>query len=354
MPMPKSLPLSNGSEIPGIGLAIIIILFIEINEMLPIILIRSGTWAAPKGEVENAVATALLEGYRHIDCALIYKNEIEVAEGIRRSGIPRKDIFITSKLWNAFHSNIAESLRRSLENLGVDYLDLYLVHWPVRLISVFSQTQPPSLRHLNNEFSELLPINPDGTRAVDRDWDVRRTWAQMEDTLDSGKVKAIGVCNWSVPYLEELKKVWRHKPSVNQVELHPYLPQLDLVNWCKKEGILVEAYSPLGGPGAPLLADTDVAAISEKHQVPPANVLISYHIRRGIVPLVKSVSPKRLKTNLQVIGLDADDMKKLDQVHKQPGKHVRYQTPLWGSDLGFRDWYGYEANKSGPNIQHIQ
>lgn len=84
---------------------------------------------------------------------------------------------------------------------------------------------------------------------MDHDWDVRRTWAQMEDILDSGKVKAIGVCNWSVPYLEELKKVWRHKPSVNQVELHPYLPQLDLVNWCKKEDILVEAYSPLGGPG---------------------------------------------------------------------------------------------------------
>lgn len=126
------------------------------------VLIGPGTWAAPKGEVENAVATALLEGYRHIDCALIYKNETEVAEGIRRSGVPRKDIFITSKLWNAFHSNVAESLRRSLENLGVDYLDLYvgvsaifsptwltdfaqLVHWPVRLISVFSPEPTPSL-----------------------------------------------------------------------------------------------------------------------------------------------------------------------------------------------------------------
>ncbi|CAG9955902.1 unnamed protein product [Clonostachys rosea f. rosea IK726] len=330
MSMPKSLPLGNGSAIPSIGL---------------------GTWAAPKGEVESAVATALLEGYRHIDCALIYKNEIEVAEGIRRSGVLRKDIFITSKLWNAFHSNVAESLRRSLENLGVDYLDLYvgvsaifsstwLTDWPVRLIL--------------NESSELLPINPDGTRAVDHDWDVRRTWAQMEDILDSGKVKAIGVCNWSVPYLEELKKVWRHKPSVNQVELHPYLPQLDLVNWCKKEDILVVAYSPLGGPGAPLLEDTDVFAVSEKRQAHSANVLISYHIKRGIVPLVKSVSPKRLKANLQVIDLDADDIKKLDEVHNQPGKHVRYQTPLWRSNLGFGDWYGYEADKLEPNIQHIQ
>lgn len=106
--------------------------------------------------------------------------------------------------------------------------------------------------------------------------------------------------------------------------------------------------------GAPLLEDTDVFAVSEKRQAHSANVLISYHIKRGIVPLVKSVSPKRLKANLQVIDLDADDIKKLDEVHNQPGKHVRYQTPLWRSNLGFGDWYGYEADKLEPNIQHIQ
>lgn len=199
----------------------------------------------------------------------------------------------------------------------------------------------------------------------------------MEDILDSGKVKAIGVCNWSVPYLENLKKIWRHRPSVNQIELHPYLPQHEVVDWCKKEGILLEAYSPLGGPGkfsleqkvttasngslvncnwvgAPLLSDPDVIAISEKHKAGPANVLISYHVRRDIVPLVKSVSPSRLKANLKVLDLDDDDIKDLDRIFEQPGKHIRYQTPLWGSDLGFEDWYGYEANKNGPNIQHIQ
>lgn len=103
-----------------------------------------------------------------------------------------------------------------------------------------------------NESSQLLPVNPDGTRAIDRDWDMGKTWAQMEDILASGKVKAIGVCNWSIPYLEELKKVWRVKPSVNQVELHPYLPQHELRAWCRKEGILMEAYSPLGGSGESL------------------------------------------------------------------------------------------------------
>ncbi len=128
-----------------------------------------------------------------------------------------------------------------------------LVHWPVRLVPV-SPPRPVLASKVitncrQNECSDLLPVNPDGSRAIDRDWDMAKTWAQMEDILASGKVKAIGVCNWSVPYLEKLKKTWRIKPSVNQVELHPHLPQHDLVAWCQKEGILVEAYSPLGGSG---------------------------------------------------------------------------------------------------------
>lgn len=102
---------------------------------------------------------------------------------------------------------------------------------------------------LQNDSNELLPVNEDGTRAVDRNWNMSETWAQMEDLLESGKVKAIGVCNWSIPYLETLKQKWRVKPSVNQVELHPYLPQHELRAWCKREGILMEAYSPLGGAG---------------------------------------------------------------------------------------------------------
>ncbi|KAK4936417.1 hypothetical protein LTR10_022691 [Elasticomyces elasticus] len=297
---PGTVKLANGSSIPAIGL---------------------GTWQAPPGEVEGAVATALREGYRHIDCALIYKNEAEVGEGIRLSGVPREEIFITSKLWNTFHPNAVESLRRSLKDLGTDYLDLY------------------------NESSELLPVNPDGSRAIDRDWDMGKTWAQMEDILASGKVKAIGVCNWSIPYLEELKKTWRSKPSVNQVELHPHLPQHELVAWCKKEGILVEAYSPLGGSGGPILSDPDVASIAKKHNVSPANVLISYHVNQGIVPLVKSTSPSRLKSNLQTVKLDEDDMKKLNELSEQPGKHKRYNTPLFGWDLGFDDWYGPQDKK---------
>ncbi|KAK6384352.1 hypothetical protein LTS17_001915 [Exophiala oligosperma] len=289
-----SFKLSNGNSIPGIGL---------------------GTWLAPPGEVGEAVVAALKEGYRHIDCALIYKNEAEVGQGIKRSGVPREEIFITSKLWNTFHPNAAESLRRSLEDLGTDYLDLY------------------------NGSNELLPVNPDGSRSVDRGWDMSKTWAQMEEILASGKVKAIGVCNWSVPYLEELKKTWRVKPVVNQVELHPSLPQHELVQWCKKEGILVEAYSPLGGSGAPIASDSEIVRIAKKHDVAPANILISFHVNQGVVPLVKSTSPSRLKSNFQIVNLDDEDLKTLNEFSKQPGKAKRYNTPLWGWDLGFSDWY---------------
>ena len=142
---------------------------------------------------------------------------------------------MTSKLWNTHQSNVRAGLQKSLDALGLDYLDLYLVHWPVKLVP--------------NETSELLPTNPDGSRSVDRSWDHSETWRQMEEVYREGKVKAIGVANWSIPYLEELRKNWTVVPAVNQVELHPFLPQHELIEYCTKQGILMEAYSPLGSTG---------------------------------------------------------------------------------------------------------
>ncbi|KAI1072950.1 hypothetical protein LB507_008991 [Fusarium sp. FIESC RH6] len=206
--------LNTGAKIPAVGL---------------------GTWQSKPGEVRKAVAYALKDGYRHIDAALIYGNENEVGLGIKDSGVPREEIFLTSKLWNTHHPNVAEGLKKTLDALDVEYLDLYLIHWPVRLVP--------------NESSELLPVNPDGTRSVDRSWDQSETWRQMEEVYKSGKVKAIGVANWSIPYLEELRKKWTVVPAVNQVELHPLLPQHELKKYCEKQGILLEAYSPLGSTG---------------------------------------------------------------------------------------------------------
>ncbi|GFF81047.1 D-galacturonate reductase [Aspergillus lentulus] len=260
------------------------------------------------------VSFALKNGYSHIDAALIYGNEHEVGQGIKDSGVPRENI-ITSKLWNTHQPNVAEGLQKTLDALGTDYLDLYLIHWPVRLVP--------------NESSELLPVNPDGTRSIDRSWGQSETWRQMEEVYKAGKVKAIGVANWSIPYLEELKKKWTVVPAVNQVELHPFLPQHALKEWCDKHGILLEAYSPLGSEGDYYL---------KKHGVSPATVLISYHINRGVVVLPKSTKENRIVSNRQVILLSREDMDVLNGLAVQ-GKARRINTPLFGWDLGFDDWY---------------
>ncbi|KAK1922820.1 putative glycerol dehydrogenase [Papiliotrema laurentii] len=304
MTPPTHFTLNNGVKIPAVGL---------------------GTWQAKPGEVRDAVSHALKTGYRHLDCALIYQNEAEVGQGIKDSGVDRKDIFITSKVWNTHQPNVAEGLAETLKALGTDYLDLYLVHWPVRLVP--------------NESSRLLPVNPDGSRSVDRDWDQSKTWKQMEEIYASGKVKAIGVSNWSIPYLEDLKKTWKVVPAVNQVELHPYNPQHKLKAWCENEGILLESYCPLGSTNSPLLSDPELASIAKKHNVSVATILISYQVNRGCIVLPKSVTAQRITDNLKVIELEKSDMEVLDAMAAN-GKQQRVNTPAWGWDLGFDDWYG--------------
>ncbi|GAA5865253.1 hypothetical protein JCM8547_008331 [Rhodosporidiobolus lusitaniae] len=264
-----------------------------------------GTWRSEKGQVASAVEHALKVGYP----ALIYENEKEVGQGIKASGVPQSEIFLTSKLWNTFHDDVESSLEESLNSLGVDYRDLLLVHWPVRLVS--------------NESSRLFPVNANGTRAVDRQWTMSKTWAAMERVYRSGKVKAIGVCNWSIPYLEKLERTWTIVPAVNQAELHPYNP-------------------PLGSADSTLLSDPEIVAIAAKHNVSPATVLTSYQPARGVVVLPKSVSKSHIESNLQLVHLDDKDMETLNTLAAK-GKQQRFVTPLFGSDLGFDDWYSEQA-----------
>ncbi|KAL1980913.1 hypothetical protein VTN96DRAFT_3333 [Rasamsonia emersonii] len=311
MSLPTEFKLNTGASIPAIGL---------------------GTWQAKPGEVGQAVLHALKCGYRHLDCAFIYQNEKEVGEAIKASGIPREEIFITSKVWNTYQPNVAAGLEQTLKDLQTDYLDLYLVHWPVRLVP--------------NETSALFPTNPDGTRAVDRSWNQQDTWRQMEELYRAGKVKAIGVSNFSIPYLEHLEKTWTVVPAVNQVELHPYCPQHKLKKWCEDKGILLEAYCPLGSTNSPLLSDPEIGAIAAKYNVSPATILISYQVNRGCVVLPKSVNPSRIEENFKVIPLAKEDMEVLEGMAAK-GKQQRVNTPAWGHDLGFDDWYG-PGNKNAP------
>ena len=239
--------LNTGASIPSVGL---------------------GTWQSAPGEVAAAVEHALKSGYRHIDAAFIYQNENEVGEGLRKafaSGeIKREDVFVTSKLWCTFHqTGLPEKcLDQTLKNLGLDYIDLWLMHWPV-----------PMNPNGNHPF---FPKHDDGSRDLDTKWSYVDTWKGMEAVQKSGKVKAIGVSNFSVPYLEKLLSEATIVPAANQIENHPYLPQQEIVDFCKEKGILVQAYSPLGSTGSPLFQEEGVQEVAKKHNVGPGTVLISY------------------------------------------------------------------------------
>lgn len=307
-----SFKLNNGVEIPAIGL---------------------GTWQAKPGEVRDAVAHALKAGYRHIDGALCYQNEDEVGQGIKDSGVPRSEIFLTSKVWSVYHDRVEECLDKTLKSLGTDYLDLYLVHWPIRTVQ--------------NGTSELFPTKPDGSRNIDWDWDQAKTWKQMEDILAKGKARAIGISNAGIPILEHLSKTWKVVPAVNQIENHPYNPEHELKKYCDEKGIVIQAYSPLGSTGSPLSKDPVLIKIAEKHNVSPATVLISYAIGRGIVVLPKSVTPSRIESNLITIKLPQEDIDELNKLSTEGGKQQRINSPPWGTDFGFPHFYG-PNNSNAP------
>lgn len=238
--------LNTGAKIPAVGL---------------------GTWQSDPGQVATAVEHALKAGYRHIDAAFVYGNENEVGQGLKKafdSGVcKRGDVFVTSKLWCTYHRKPEECLDEGLKRLGLDYIDLYLVHWPVPM--------NPNGNH------PLFPKHDDGSRDLDmKEWSHIKTWKEMEKLLKTGKTKAIGVSNYSVPFLEELLPHCEVTPAANQVENHPYLPQQEIVDFCKSKGILVEAYSPLGSTGSPLFQEEGVQEVAKKHNVGPGTVLISY------------------------------------------------------------------------------
>ncbi|KAF8531085.1 NADP-dependent oxidoreductase domain-containing protein [Gautieria morchelliformis] len=301
---------------------------IKLNTGAEIPLIGLGTWQSKPNEVANAVEYGLKCGYRHIDCAWAYDNQEEVGRGIRASGVPRDQIFITSKLWCTYHTRVEVNLDDTLKQLGTDYLDLYLIHWPVPL--------NPNGNHYK------FPTLPDGTRDVDRSWSIRDTWKQMEKVYKDGKVKAIGVSNFSQMMLEKILPTAEIKPAVNQLELHLYNPQHKLLDYLASQGIVPQAYSPLGSADAPLLADETVVALSQKYGLDAATVLLGYLVAKNVVTLPKSVTPSRIASNL--LGpvefgkrVDKADLEILDSVAAN-GKQQRFIVPPWPVELGFDNW----------------
>jgi alcohol dehydrogenase (NADP+) len=287
-----------------------------------------GTWKSDPGVVGGAIQTAIEVGYRHIDCAAIYGNEAEIGVALKEvfeGGIvERDDLFLTSKLWNAEHApeDVEPALRKTLEDLQVDVLDLYLMHWPVALRKDRSEGE--------SEFISLEEIP-----LID-------TWRAMEKCVDKGLVKDIGVSNFSKKKLQEIVAKARINPSINQIESHPYLQLQDLIDYCASENIHVTAYSPLGSNDraaamkreeeVPILEDTTIAAIAKKYSTPndtggetpvtPAQVLLAWALARGTSVIPKSVSSSRQKENLQaaMIELKEDDM----MVIAELDRHFRY------------------------------
>lgn len=300
---------------------------IKLNSGASIHQIGLGTWRST-GESDgyNAVLAALKAGYRHIDTAAIYRNEGQVGKAIRDSGIPREEIFVTTKLWCTQQQEAEKALDQSLERLGLDYVDLYLMHWPVPLGQ--SQIKDGNLL--------CIPLLPSGKRdVVTGTWDFIKTWESMQK-LPKEKARAIGVSNFSIKQLQQLMDSPNFKivPAINQCELHPRLPQDELVQWCHSKGIYMEAYSPLGSNDAPILSEPLILDIAKKLNVTPAQVVISWHCQRGYIVLPKSITPSRIESNLQTFKLPEEDFQAIMNLSKTRGE-LRVCNPDWSPIVCF-------------------
>ncbi|WP_433509498.1 aldo/keto reductase [Nonomuraea sp. CA-143628] len=245
-----------------------------------------GVWQVPNDEAEQVVTTALEVGYRHIDTAGAYGNEEGVGRAVRASGIPREKLFVTTKLFNNNHGRAEEAFDESLSRLGLDYVDLYLIHWPV----------PSQDKYL-------------------------QAWRGLEKIYRQGRAKAIGVSNFTPETLTRVIDEADITPAINQIELHPHFQQRRMRQFHEDNGILTEAWSPLG-QGKGLLGDPALAVLSEKHARTPAQIVLRWHIQLGNVVIPKSVTPARIKENFEVFDfvLDTEDMAAIGALNQENGR----------------------------------
>jgi diketogulonate reductase-like aldo/keto reductase len=256
--------LSNGVKIPCVGF---------------------GTWQTPDGDVAvSSVKAALKAGYRHIDTAAIYGNEESVGRAIKESGVPRKEIFLTTKLWNTEHGydSTLRAFEESARKLGTDYFDLYLIHWP----------NPVKFR--------------DSWQQANAD-----TWRAFEELYKAGKVRAVGISNFHERHIEPLLKTAAVSPQVNQIRLCPGNTQDAVVEYSRSKNMLLEAYSPLGV--GKLIASPEIKVFADKYQRSAAQICIRWSLQRGYLPLPKSVTPERIESNTKIFDFEisAEDVEKI-------------------------------------------
>uniref|UniRef100_A0A914WK48 NADP-dependent oxidoreductase domain-containing protein n=1 Tax=Plectus sambesii TaxID=2011161 RepID=A0A914WK48_9BILA len=284
-------------------------LTLKSGEKMPVI--GLGTWQSKPGEVGQALKIALKNGYRHFDCAHVYMNQDEIGqvleEAIAQGLVKREELFITSKIWNTFHSyeKTKEAVDIILQQLKLKYIDLLLIHSPMGY----------------QEGEEMFPWTEDGNRMHFSDVDYLDTWKALEEAVQAGKVKTIGLSNFNSQQIQRVIDHSHIQPAVLQVELHPYFQQTKLVNFCKEKGIEVTAYSPLGSMTAPfrkegqanLLEDPVILEIAKHHNKSPAQVAIRWSIQRGLIVIPKSTNEHRIKENFDVFDfeLSKDEMAKM-------------------------------------------
>jgi 2,5-diketo-D-gluconate reductase A len=244
-----------------------------------------GVWQVPNEEAANVVGTAISTGYRSIDTAAIYGNEIGVGKAIPASPVQRTQLFITTKLWNDQHTNARSALNESLSRLGLDHVDLYLIHWP---------------KPRQNAYVEA--------------------WKALVKLKEEGRAKSVGVSNFTVSHLKRIIDATGVAPSVNQIELHPRFQQKELAAYHTEHGIITESWSPLGQ--GTLLENPTLKALAQKHGRTPAQVVIRWHLDRGYIVIPKSVTPTRIRENFDVFdfSLDADDLAKIAALDRKDGR----------------------------------
>ncbi|TFH06416.1 MAG: aldo/keto reductase [Spirochaetales bacterium] len=321
-----SITLNDGRQIPQLGF---------------------GTFRVAPDDTAEVVRMALEAGYRHIDTAEMYENEGGVGEGVRASGLDREDVFVTSKLSNAYHrpDDARRAFDETLSVLGFDYVDLFLIHWP------FPNHHDPGV--------DVNARHPHSKPYIHADF--MKVWRQMERIADAGLAHHIGTSNMTVPKIRLLMSDCRIKPAFNEMELHPHFQQPELFDYCRSHGIIPVGYSPLGSPNRPPrdttptdtvdIQDPVILTIAEAHGIHPATVCLKWAVQRGQVPIPMSTKRRNILSNLKAVTEDpltGEEMEAISRIDRNC-RLIKGQVFLWPGSKGWEELWDEDGTVAGPN-----